>query len=440
MGNDNKISHVIDNNTIGHSLYELAKVLFPICRSITGNGVRDSFTILQDFLVQKLTIHEVPTGTQVFDWEVPQEWNIKDAWVKDSNGNKIIDFNNNNLHVVGYSIPVHKKLSKADLEPFLYSLPDQETAIPYVTSYYKERWGFCLTDKQRQQLPEQEYEVFVDSELSEGHLTYGELLIEGESKEEILISTYLCHPSMANNELSGPLVTSAIINWISSLPKRKFSYRFVFVPETIGAITYLSLNLKHLKKNIVAGYVLTCIGDNGDYSMLQSRYGNTSSDKVAECILSQTFPDYKNYSFLKRGSDERQYCSPGIDLPIASLMRTKYGIYSEYHTSLDNLNFISPEGLNGGFELVQRCLSLMEKNVVYQAVNLGEPKLSKYDLYPTISQKGSSNTVRNMLNFLTYCDGSNDLIDISNIINVCILEVIDIAELLLEKSLIKLST
>lgn len=422
----------------GPGLYELAKKLFPICRSITGNGVRQTLDVLQGELAKPLTIHEVPTGTQAFDWQVPNEWNIKQAWIKNSRGETIVDFAWNNLHVVGYSIPVDKWVSKAELDEHLYSLENQADAIPYVTSYYKERWGFCLSHEQRQTLEDGDYHVFIDSELKPGSLTYAECVLPGESEEEVLLSSYICHPSMANNELSGPLVSLAVFNWLAMQKYRRYTYRLVWVPESIGAIVYLSRNVNALKEKVKAGFVITCIGDEGGYSTLSSRYGNTLADKVAQTVLHEYFPEQSTvHSFLKRGSDERQYCAPGIDLPVCALMRTKYGEYPQYHTSLDDLDFVSAKGLQGGFEFVQHCVQLLESNEYYQVKCLAEPKLSKYDLYPTVSKKGSSRPVRDMLNFIAYCDGDNDLIDIAKIIGIPVKEALEIAHVLSKKGLIK---
>ena len=281
------------------------------------------------------------TGTQVFDWSIPKEWRVRKAWIKKPNGEIICDFSKNNLHLVGYSIPVQKKMSLSQLNEHLYSLPDQPTAIPYITSYYKERWGFCLTENERKTLVEGDYEVFIDSELFEGSLTYGELIIPGSLEKEIFLSTYICHPSMANNELSGPCVTTYIAKWIEDLKKRRFTYRIIFVPETIGSITYLSKNLDVMKKSIICGFNVSCIGDDRAYSFIPSRNGKTISDFVGRHILKWIDKNFVEYKWTDRGSDERQYCAPFIDLPVASIMRTKYGSYDEYHTSLDDLDFIS---------------------------------------------------------------------------------------------------
>lgn len=418
---------------IGSKLMQLAQRLFPICRSITGSGLRETLTIIQEHI--PLTVHEVPTGTQVFDWVVPREWNIRNAFIEDENGNKIVDFRTNNLHVVSYSIPIDMYISLPELQQHLYSLENQPTAIPYVTSYYKEAWGFCLSHNQRKTLREATYHVYIDSELKTGSLSYGELIIPGESEQEVFLSTYVCHPSMANNELSGPVVTTFLAKWLLE-KKRRYTYRIVFIPETIGSLTYLSKNLDEMKRNIIAGFNITCVGDDHAYSYLPSRKGNTLADRVALNILNAKNIDFNTYSYLDRGSDERQYCSVGVDLPVASIMRSKYGTYPEYHTSLDNLDFISAYALGESYELLKNCIKLLEKNYKYKTNCIGEPQLGRRGLYPNISMTGSAAPTKNMMNFLAYADGNNDLIDISSITGVSVLELYAIIDCLTEAKLI----
>ena len=410
---------------LGQAMHDLATRLFPICRSITGPGIRETLRILQEFI--PLQIHEVPTGTPVFDWTVPKEWTIRDAFIADSSGRRIVDFRRNNLHVVGYSTPVDRQMSLAELDEHLFSLPEQPGAIPYVTSYYKERWGFCLPHRQRLELKPDVYRVFIDSELKDGSLTYGECVFPGDTKKEIFLSTYVCHPSMANNELSGPVVAAFIGQWLQSRPRR-YTYRVVFIPETIGSLTYLSRHLEHLKKNVVAGFNISCVGDERAFSVVSSRYANTLADKIARHALASMSPDFKTYSFLDRGSDERQYCSPGVDLPLVGLCRSKYGTYPEYHTSLDDLTLVTPAGLAGGYEMVRRCLEVLETNHTYKVTCLGEPCLGKRGLYPTLSQKGSATTARRMLDIIAYADGSNDLLSIAERIGASIWDLMPIAE------------
>lgn len=406
-------------------MYKLVERLFPICRSITGNGVRETLRIIQEHI--PIIIHEVPTGTRAFDWMVPKEWNIKDAYVMDKEGKRIIDFKNNNLHVVGYSVPVRKTVTGLELQEHLYSLPDQPEAIPYVTSYYKEGWGFCIAHKDRMRLKENEYKVFIDSELKDGFLTYGELIIPGESEKEVFLSTYMCHPSMANNELSGPVVTTFLTKWIMS-KRRRNTFRIIFIPETIGSITYLSRNLQVMKNNVIAGFNVSCVGDNKVYSYLPTRNGDTYADRIALNVLSFKHPDYIKWSFLDRGSDERQYNAPGIDLPVCCVMRSKYAQYPEYHTSLDNLDFVNPEGLAGAYDALKECLILIEENRKYKINCLGEPQLGRRGLYPTISTKSSGYEVKKLMDFIAFADGKNDLIDISNKINVPAWELYPIIE------------
>lgn len=373
---------------IGNEIYGLAEKLWPINRSLTGEGVRQTLRIIQKE-IPELKLFEVPSGTQVFDWVVPKEWNVNDAYIVTPSGKKICDFKKNNLHLVGYSTPVSLKLSLAELQEHLYSLPNQPNAIPYITSYYKERWGFCISHEERLGLEEGEYEIYIDTQLFDGSLTYGEILLKGESSKEVFISTYVCHPSMANNELSGPCVTTFLAKKLKELGRTKYSYRLIFIPETIGSITYLSKNIEHLKKSVVAGFNVSCVGDNRDYSYLPSRSGNTLSDQIAKHVLKYTCSTYKSYSWSDRGSDERQYCAPGVDLPIASIMRTKYGMYDEYHTSLDDLiNVVTAEGLDGGFNAIWNAIEALERNVYPKVKVICEPQLGKRGLYPTLSTKG----------------------------------------------------
>jgi aminopeptidase-like protein len=403
---------------LGIKMHKLCQELFPICRSITGNGFRESLIILKRYM-PNLNMIEVPSGTKCFDWEVPREWNIKDAYIITPDGEKICDFKKSNLHVVGYSIPVRKIITLDELQENLYSIPDQPNAVPYVTSYYQDKWGFCITQNERDVLKPGKYHVVIDSELKAGYLTYGELIIPGKSEKEIFLSSYLCHPSMANNELSGPVVTIFIAKWlIDEFENRKYTYRIIIIPETIGAITYLSRNYKKMKKSIIAGFNVTCIGDERSYSYIPSRNGNTLSDKVALHVLKHSCPDFKKYSFLDRGSDERQYCSPGIDLPVCSIMRTKYGCYPEYHTSLDDLELVTPTGLIGGYNVLKKSIECLECVEILRTTTLCEPQLGKRGLYPTVSTKSSGYQVKDMMNLLAYADGQRSTIEIAEIIGI----------------------
>lgn len=397
----------------GSDIYQLAKDLYPINRSITGDGVRKSLDIIKN-IIPDLEIVEVASGTKVFDWQVPDEWNVNEAWVKGPDGNYVVNFSDHNLHLLGYSHPIDVIIELDEFQNHLYSSPEMPDAIPYVTSYYSSRWGFCLSEKLRNKLKPGQYHAYIDSSLKPGSLTYGELVLPGNTKEEIFLTTYICHPSMANNELSGPCVTTYLAKWLMGLEERKYTYRIVFIPETIGSITYLSKHVQHLKSVVKAGFNITCIGDEKCYSYLPSRNGETISDKVALHVLKHIDKNFIKYTYLDRGSDERQYCSPGVDLPIASIMRSKYGEYPEYHTSLDDLSFISPEGLYGGYKALKTSIQILEINCTPKVEMLCEPQLGKHGLYPTISTKETRNEVSKIMNFIAYCDGKNDLVDIAN--------------------------
>jgi len=413
-----------------------AKDLFPISRSLTGPGVRETLKYIQN-LIPELKICSVPSGTQAFDWVAPDEWTIRDAFIDDSAGNRLVDFKKNNLHVVGYSEPVDLWLTLEELKQHLHSLPNQPDAIPYVTSYYSRNWGFCLTHEQFNSLAPGQYHVVIDTDLKPGVLNYGEIILPGELDQEIFLSTYICHPSMANNELSGPVVTSAIAQWLSSLEKRRYTYRIIFIPETIGSLVYLSKNLNHLKKHVIAGFNITCVGDDRCYSYLPSRNGKTLSDKVALHVLKHTDPEFKRYTWLNRGSDERQYCAPGVDLPIATIMRSKYGEYPEYHTSLDDLSLVTPTGLEGGYNVLRKALEIIEKNVHLKSTVLGEPQLGKRGLYPTLSTKESGMQVRTLMNMLTYCDGQYSLLEIAELIGVPFWELEPLVDKLIDHDLLQ---
>lgn len=423
---------------IGEQLYKWAKDLFPINRSLTGDGVRETLSYLKD-IVSELEIKSIPSGTQVFDWEIPMEWNVKDAFIITPEGKKIANFKENNLHLVGYSIPIKKKMTLDELMPHLYTLKDMPTAIPYVTSYYNRDWGFCLSYNEKTSLKPGIYEVVIDSTLKKGELNYGEILIKGREKKEILLSTYICHPSMANNELSGPVVTIKLAELL--LKKQiqqnlKYSYRIVFVPETIGSIAYIKKNIKTLKQYVLGGFVITCVGDNNNYSLLKSKFENTIIDRVGLHVLKyHTNNNFKEYGFLKRGSDERQYSSVGVDIPMISLMRSKYGEYKEYHTSLDNLDFISPEGLYGGYEIHRKAIEILENNEVYKIKTICEPQLGKRGLYPLRSTKDTQREVELMMNIVGYADGTLDLLTLCDKINADFFQCTEIIKNLIRSDL-----
>lgn len=424
---------------IGRDIHSFAEKLWGFNRSITGEGVRKSLALIKSKHLSSLNIKAVSSGTKVFDWIVPPEWHVSKAYIIAPDGKKICDFSLNNLHLIGYSIPFHGRMKLEELQKYLYSLSEQPKAIPFITSYYQERWGFCLTQEQRDNLVDGEYEVVIDSKLFNGELNYGELVLPGESDKEIFLSTYICHPSMANNEISGVAVATYIAKWLSELKVRRYTYRLVFVPETIGSITYLSKNYVDLKKKVTAGFNISCIGDERSYSYLPSRNGNTISDKVAKHVLKWIAPNYVSYSWLDRGSDERQYCAPGIDLPIASILRTKYGEYPEYHTSLDNLqDVVTPKGLDGGYWILRRALEVIENNKIYKINVLCEPQLGKINLYPTLSSKISreKDKARIIMNFLSFCDGEHTLVDIAEKINLPAWDLYEIVEKLISHDLI----
>lgn len=422
----------------GQEMHALARKLFPICRSITGEGIRETLNILNQEL-PNLSIYSVPSGTNAFDWTVPDEWTIRSAHLIDPDGEKVIDFANNNLHLVGYSEPVSCTIALEDLQKHLYSLPNQPKAIPYVTSYYRRRWGFCLSHDQRAELKDGYYRVEIDSDIRPGHLNYAELLIPGDTEKEIFLSTYVCHPSMANNELSGPLVTTWLSKYIMSKPRR-YSYRIVFIPETIGSLVYLASHLDEMKANIVAGFNVTCVGDERCYSYVPSRLGASLSDRVAKHVLEHIDPDYKSYSYLDRGSDERQYCAPGVDLPVATITRSKYHEYPEYHTSLDNLDLITPQGLQGSLEALQHCIEVLEANRKWRMTVKGEPQLGKRGLYPTLSVHDGIPPAQILMNLIAYCDGEHDLLEIGEIIGVAAWRLIPLIDTLVKEGLLEESS
>ncbi len=401
--------------------------------------MRETLKYIQDILPE-LKIYSVSSGAQAFDWTVPNEWIIHDAFIADESGKRIVDYQKHNLHILGYSEPVDKWLTLDKLDSHLFSLPDQPNGIPYVTSYYERRWGFCLTHNQRKTLQPGNYHVVINSDLKPGIMNYGELILPGDSVKEVFLSTYICHPSMANNELSGPVVTTALARWLSSLERRRYTYRIVFIPETIGSIVYLSRNLDHLKQHVIAGFNITCIGDDRCYSYLPSRDGNTFSDRAALHVLMHIDPEFNRYTWLDRGSDERQYCAPGIDLPIATIMRSKYGEYPEYHTSLDDLSLVTSSGLEGGFTALKKTLEIIEKNVCPKTTVLGEPQLGKRGLYPKLSTKTSGEQVRAMMNLISYCDGQNSLLEIAELIEEPFWELAPIVEKLVDNGLLSVNT
>jgi len=397
---------------IGKEMYQLIEELYPICRSITGNGVRETHKIIGKHV--QIKTHEIPTGTNVFDWTIPKEWNIQDAYILDPKGKKIIDFKKSNLHVVNYSIPINTKISLKELKKHLHSLPKQPTVIPYLTTYYKEDWGFCISNEQLLKLDDGEYTVVINSSLENGNLTYSEYYLKGKKEEEIVITCYTCHPSMCNDNLSGVALVTLLAKYLSNIPL-EYSYRFLFIPETIGAITWLSINKKNISQ-IKCGLVVTCVGDSGNLTYKRSRQGNSEIDIIVTNVLRNSGDQYTLLDFFPSGSDERQFCSPGVNLAVGSLMRTMYGNFKEYHTSADNLQFVNVESLADSFLKYLKILLILENNETYLTLNPNcEPQLGKRGLYQALGGQKTKDTAKQSIQWvLNLSDGSNSLLDISN--------------------------
>lgn len=419
----------------------LAKKLWPINRSITGKGVRQTLKILKKEN-SILKIKSIKSGTKVFDWKVPAEWEIRDAWIK-YNGKKILNFKDNNLHVVGYSHPVKTKLNYKSLIKKLHFLKKQKNAIPYVTSYYKKNWGFCCTERFKNSLNKTgKYEVFIDSKFNpKGKMNYGEIFIKGKSSKEIMFTSNICHPSMANNEISGICLISELAKFLKNR-KNFYSYRFLFIPETIGSISIISKKFDKLKKNLIAGFVVVCVGDKGNFSYIQSRYGNNLADKTIKNFFKKSHLKLKKYTWLERGSDERQFCSPLVNLPFASLTRTKYGKFKEYHTSLDKLDtVVTNKNLNLSLNIYKKIINNLESNFFPKCNFYCEPMLGKRGLYNSLSIKTDYQDFGlklsdHILNFISYSDGSNNLHDISKLINLSLKRTEFIYKLLVKKNLV----
>jgi aminopeptidase-like protein len=394
--------------------YELVEELFPIHRTIAGPGIKRTLELIKNYLPE-LQIKSVRSGKRVWDWTVPDEWSIESAWIEDLDGRKIIDYKENNLRVVGFSIPVDRTISHSELLEHLHFLEDQPSAIPYVTSYYSQNWGFCIRHDELEKFDLENYRVVINSKFKKGHLRYGEIILEGESKKEVLFSTNICHPSMANNELSGPAVLVGLVKFLQTEKNMKYTYRIIFIPETIGALAFLKKNLRNLKRNCIAGLVATCLGDRGNFSYIPSPSGTTLSDKVAKYILAGCNAKY--YGWSDRGSDERQFCWPTINLPICSITRSKYREYSQYHTSLDDLDFVNRAQLQESIEKYIEFCRVIELNKKYVNTNFGEPQLSKRKLYAEISKIGSTSSGVKFLDIMNLTDGMHDLIDIAIALN-----------------------
>lgn len=396
---------------VGKAMHEFMSELYPMCRSITGEGVRETLRMLQRRT--SVEIHEVPSGTQVFDWTVPMEWNVVDAYIKNSAGERVVDFNASNLHVMSYSTPVKKRMMLDELRPHLFTLPDHPERIPYRTSYYKDSWGFCLSQQQLSTMSEGEYDVCIDSTLNAGHLTYGECVLKGEGTNEILISSHICHPSLCNDNLSG-LVVATFLSQILSGRSLRHSYRFLFIPGTIGSITWLALHETELS-NITHGFVLTGIGDAGHFTYKKSRQGDAEIDRVFQHVLQHSQQQYDIIDFFPYGYDERQYCSPGINLPVGCFMRTPHGQYSEYHTSADNLDFVRPQSLAESLTQCLAVLDVIENNKTYLNQNPKcEPQLGRRGLYRAIAgQQERNQSELALLWVLNLSDGVHTLLDIA---------------------------
>ena len=423
-----------NKHEIGDKIYRLTEKLFPISRFLTGKGVRESLSIISKFL-PGLEIKEVESGKKVFDWTIPEEWEISEAFIEHENGDRIIDFNKNNLHVMAYSDSIDRWMSLDELKKYIYTSTVFEDAIPYVTSYYDHNIGMCMSRNQLSDLKKGNYHLVIDSKRINGSLTYAEYYIPGETKEEILFDSAICHPSLANDELSGVTLAVYIAKEIQK-KGRRYSYRFLFMPETIGAINYISDNLTYMQKYIKAGFVLGCEGDDQAYSYTKSILGNTLADTVIRKAFQEMNIKYEEYDYLKRGGNERQYNAPGVDLPVCHVCRTKAEEFPEYHTSRDNLDFVSPEGFQGSFELIMKIVSILECNRIYKSKVLCEPQLGRRGLYSTISRIGSKEEYRRIIDFLAYANGKRDIIEIANILSCTCAELDEVAHTLRANGLI----
>ncbi len=453
--------NVIKNKseTIGNEMFQLIEELFPICRSITGNGVRQTLKNLKKHI--PLKTHEIPTGTKVFDWVIPKEWNINDAYIIDPDGNKIVNFKESNLHVLNYSTPINQKISLSDLKNHIHTIPEKPDLIPYVTSYYSENWGFCMKHSEFVKLKEGDYQILIDSELNNGNLTYGEYFIPGKNESEILLTCYVCHPSMCNDNLSGVILLTFLAKYLTNF-ENKYSIRFLFIPETIGSITWLQINEKNLNK-IKHGLVATCVGDSGNFTYKKSRSGDTEIDNTVIQLLKNSESNFKIVDFFPWGSDERQFCSPGFNLPVGSLMRSMYGNkdFPEYHTSADNLNFVNKTSLADSFLKYMSIICKLEENFgkfsnqnsnykkeetenleFYKNLNPKcEPQLGKRGIYRLLG--GQNNDLNNRKDefalfwVLNLSDGNHSLSDISKISGFDQLEIKKAVDILVEKNLLQ---
>jgi aminopeptidase-like protein len=421
------------------ALDALLQALYPLCRSITGDGVRASLRLLQ--AVAPLQLHEVPSGTPVFDWVVPDEWNVRDAWIKNAVGERVVDFQRHALHLVSYSEPVQARMTLAELRPHLHTLPEQPDAIPYRTSYYRRTWGFCLSQRQLDALPEGPYEVCIDATLLPGALTYGELFLPGESADEVLISTHCCHPALANDNLSGMVLAALLARELADQPRR-LSYRFLFIPGTIGSITWLALHEAEAQR-IKHGLVVACVGDPGPLHYKRSRRGDAEIDRVVAHVLAElqaeTGAPYTLLDFSPYGYDERQYCSPGFNLAVGSLTRTPHGRYPQYHTSGDNLELVRPEHILGTLAVYRRVVKVLEANRTWRNTNPKcEPQLGRRGLYSSLGGRQDTKAIEMALLWvLNLADGDHSLLDISARSGLRFADVQEAARLLHEHGLLE---
>jgi aminopeptidase-like protein len=417
----------------GRKLHQFAAQLYPICRSITGNGLRQTLAMIGDRI--PLQISEVATGTAVFDWMVPKEWNIRDAYIKDSAGRRVVDFRQNNLHVLNYSTPIHVTLPLSKLKEHLFTLPEHPDRIPYRTSYYRSEWGFCLTHKQLLALDEGGYEIYIDTTIEDGYLTFGESYLPGQSSEEVLISVHVCHPSLANDNLSGLAVATSLAQLLVDIDRR-YSYRFLFIPGTIGAITWLAQN-PEASKRVRHGLVLTCVGDAGAFHYKRSRRGDAEIDRAAAHVLRHCEEPAEVLDFSPYGYDERQYCSPGFNLPVGCLMRSVWGTFSEYHTSADNLDFIQPDSLARSLRACVAIVNVLENNRRYVNQNpYCEPQLGKRDLYRSTGGDSIGTEINARLWVLNLSDGDHSLLDIAERSNIPFFMISEAARLLCDAGLL----
>jgi aminopeptidase-like protein len=430
----NQLLSLCEGSDVGQEIFELITELYPICRSITGDGVRKTFSLLERFI--PLQLYEVPSGTPVLDWTVPKEWNIRDAYVVNSRGERVIDFQQNCLHVVGYSVPVKKKFSLKELKKHLFTIPERPEWIPFRYSYYDANWGFCLAHRDLEEMEDGEYEVVIDSTLEDGFLTYGEYYLPGASSDELLISIHIDHPAMCNDNLSGVAVGTFLAAYLSRIENRRLSYRFIFIPTTIGSITWLSRNEANLDR-IKYGFTLTCIGDDGGFTWKETRRGGTAIDRAVKCALRESKEEYELWGFTPFGFDERQFCSPGFDLPVGSLFRTYSHHYPENHTSADDLTLMSPEKLGGSLGLLARIVTILEGDAKYFNTSpKGEPQLGKRGIYRKMGGPIIEQNLVHLFWVLNYSDGEHSLLDIAEMSHFQFSDLRKAADILLDHGLL----